>query len=105
MDIVLESMKSTIPGLSSLCIKKSFEPYWINTSSNEMIRKAMESSDDAFNRGYEELIQTWKLETLVRMETSFLKSVQQRVYGALVNAGYLTVSRSHIAYQDGIYVV
>ncbi|WP_289420676.1 AAA family ATPase, partial [Thomasclavelia cocleata] len=37
--------------------RKVLEPYWINTSSNEMIRKAMESSDDAFNRGYEELIQ------------------------------------------------
>ncbi|WP_289811614.1 AAA family ATPase, partial [Thomasclavelia cocleata] len=49
--------------------RKVLEPYWINTSSNEMIRKAMESRDDAFNRGYEELIQTGKLETLVRMET------------------------------------
>ena len=38
--------------------RKVLEPYWINTSSNEMIKKAMESSDDAFNRGYEELVQT-----------------------------------------------
>ena len=72
--------------------RKVLEPYWINTSSNEMIRKAMESSDDAFNRGYEELIQTGKLETLVRMETSFFEiNSTSSLWGLLVNAGYLTV--------------
>ena len=72
--------------------RKVLEPYWINTSSNEMIRKAMESRDDAFNRGYEELIQTGKLETLVRMETSFFEiNSTSSLWGLLVNAGYLTV--------------
>ncbi|WP_289422204.1 AAA family ATPase [Thomasclavelia cocleata] len=85
--------------------RKVLEPYWINTSSNEMIRKAMESSDDAFNRGYEELIQTGKLETLVRMETSFFEtSTTENLWGLLVNAGYLTISKV-ISYQDGLYVV
>ena len=85
--------------------RKVLEPYWINTSSNEMIKKAMESSDDAFNRGYEELIQTGKLETLVRMETSFFEtSTTENLWGLLVNAGYLTISKV-ISYQDGLYVV
>ncbi|WP_279160258.1 AAA family ATPase [Thomasclavelia cocleata] len=85
--------------------RKVLEPYWINTSSNEMIRKAMESSDEAFNRGYEELIQTGKLETLVRMETSFFEtSTTENLWGLLVNAGYLTISKV-ISYQDGLYVV
>ncbi|WP_289811197.1 AAA family ATPase [Thomasclavelia cocleata] len=85
--------------------RKVLEPYWINTSSNEMIRKAMESRDDAFNRGYEELIQTGKLETLVRMETSFFEtSTTENLWGLLVNAGYLTISKV-ISYQDGLYVV
>ena len=48
-------------------------PYWVNTSSNKMIRKAMEGRDQAFARGYEELIEKGKLETLVRMETSFFE--------------------------------
>ncbi|WP_211283592.1 AAA family ATPase [Thomasclavelia cocleata] len=74
--------------------RKVLEPYWINTSSNEMIKKAMESSDDAFNRGYEELIQTGKLETLVRMETSFFEmNSTSSLWGLLVNAGYLTISK------------
>ncbi|WP_289757342.1 AAA family ATPase, partial [Thomasclavelia cocleata] len=85
--------------------RKVLEPYWINTSSNEMIRKAMESSDDAFNRGYEELIQTGKLETLVRMETSFFEmNSTSSLWGLLVNAGYLTISKI-ISNQEGLYVV
>ena len=48
--------------------REVLEPYWINTSSNKMIRKAMEGRDQAFARGYEELIEKGKLETLVRME-------------------------------------
>ncbi len=85
--------------------RKVLEPYWINTSSNEMIRKAMESSDDAFNRGYEELIQTGKLETLVRMETSFFEmNSTSSLWGLLVNAGYLTISKI-ISNQEGLYVI
>ncbi|SET24297.1 PD-(D/E)XK nuclease superfamily protein [Thomasclavelia cocleata] len=85
--------------------RKVLEPYWINTSSNEMIKKAMESSDDAFNRGYEELIQTGKLETLVRMETSFFEmNSTSSLWGLLVNAGYLTISKI-ISNQEGLYVI
>ncbi|WP_278627399.1 AAA family ATPase [Thomasclavelia cocleata] len=85
--------------------RKVLEPYWINTSSNEMIKKAMESSDDAFNRGYEELIQTRKLETLVRMETSFFEmNSTSSLWGLLVNAGYLTISKI-ISNQEGLYVI
>lgn len=72
--------------------RKVLEPYWINTSSNEMIKIAMSNSDDAFNRGYEELIQRGKLETLVRIETSFFEiNSTASLWGLLVNAGYLTV--------------
>ncbi|MEY8676019.1 PD-(D/E)XK nuclease domain-containing protein [Thomasclavelia cocleata] len=85
--------------------RKVLEPYWINTSSNEMIKKAMESSDDAFNRGYEELIQTGKLETLVRMETSFFEmNSTSSLWGILINAGYLTISKI-ISNQEGLYVI
>ncbi|WP_288060212.1 AAA family ATPase [Thomasclavelia cocleata] len=85
--------------------RKVLEPYWINTSSNEMIKKAMESSDEAFNRGYEELIQTRKLETLVRMETSFFEmNSTSSLWGLLVNAGYLTISKI-ISNQEGLYVI
>ena len=80
-------------------------PYWVNTSSNKMIRKAMEGRDQAFARGYEELIKKGKLETLVRMETSFFEvSSTESLWGLFVNAGYLTIEKV-ISARDGRYVL
>ena len=80
-------------------------PYWVNTSSNKMIRKAMEGRDQAFARGYEELIEKGKLETLARMETSFFEvSSTESLWGLFVNAGYLTIEKV-ISARDGRYVL
>ena len=80
-------------------------PYWVNTSSNKMIRKAMEGRDLTFSRGYEELIEKGKLETLVRMETSFFEvSSTESLWGLFVNAGYLTIEKV-ISARDGRYVL
>ena len=72
--------------------RRILEPYWVNTSSNMMIRKAMEDRDSSFDRGYEKLIETGKLETTVYMETSFFEvNITENLWGLLVNAGYLTL--------------
>ena len=85
--------------------REVLEPYWGNTSSNKMIRKAMEGRDQAFARGYEELIEKGKLETLVRMETSFFEvSSTESLWGLFVNAGYLTIEKV-ISARDGRYVL
>ena len=80
-------------------------PYWVNTSSNKMIRKAMEGRDLTFAREYEKLIETGRLETLVRMETSFFEvSSTDSLWGLFVNAGYLTIERVISAFH-GRYVL
>ena len=85
--------------------REVLEPYWVNTSSNKMIRKAMEGRDQAFARGYEELIEKGKLETLVRMETSFFEvSSTESLWGLFVNAGYLTIEKV-VSVRDGRYVL
>ena len=85
--------------------RRALEPYWVNTSSNKMIRKAMEGRDLTFARGYEKLIETGRLETLVRMETSFFEvSSTDSLWGLFVNAGYLTIERV-ISHLDGLYVL
>ena len=72
--------------------RRILEPYWVNTSSNMMIKKAMEDRDSSFERGYEKLIETGKLETTVYMETSFFEvNITENLWGLLVNAGYLTL--------------
>ena len=67
--------------------------------------KAMEGRDQAFARGYEELIEKGKLETLVRLETSFFEvSSTESLWGLFVNAGYLTIEKV-ISARDGRYVL
>lgn len=85
--------------------RKVLEPYWVNTSSNTMIKKAISSSDEAFERGYEELIRNGKLETTVKMDTSFFEvNNTENLWGLLVNAGYLTLHKT-ISIQDGLYII
>lgn len=85
--------------------RKVLEPYWVNTSSNTMIKKAISSSDEAFERGYEELIRNGKLETIVKMDTSFFEvNNTENLWGLLVNAGYLTLHKT-ISIQDSLYII
>lgn len=85
--------------------RKVLEPYWVNTSRNIMIKKAISSSDEAFERGYEELIRNGKLETTVKMDTSFFEvNNTENLWGLLVNAGYLTLHKT-ISIQDSLYII
>ena len=70
-----------------------------------MIKKAISSSDEAFERGYEELIRNGKLETTVKMDTSFFEvNNTENLWGLLVNAGYLTLHKT-ISIQDSLYII
>ena len=51
--------------------RKVLMPYWVNTSSNKMIKVAMKDCDASFKEGYEELIRIGTVRTLVNFETSF----------------------------------
>lgn len=85
--------------------RKVLEPYWVNTSSNTMIKKAISSSDEAFERGYEELVRNGKLETTVKMDTSFFEvNNTENLWGLLVNAGYLTLHKT-ISIQDSLCII
>lgn len=83
--------------------KKVLAPYWINTSSNTMIKEAMQCSEQDFKDDYEKLIKTGTVETLVNFETSFyeLKNTSS-LWGLFVNAGYLTINKT-LDVLEGIY--
>ena len=85
--------------------RKMLEPYWVNTSGNIMIKKAMSNSDNSFNKEYEELIRTGKIETIVKLDTSFyeINSISC-LWGLLVNVGYLTIE-SVVSILRGRYVL
>lgn len=68
-------------------------PYWVNTSSNTMIKKAMNTSELSFRKEYEQLIREGKVATNVNLGTSFYESSStENLWGLLVNAGYLTIA-------------
>lgn len=81
------------------------QPYWVNTSSNKMIKKAMIKKDQAFNQGYEKLVTKGYLQTLVHLDTSFFESrTTSSLWGLFVNAGYLTIAKT-ISLRDRIYII
>ncbi len=85
--------------------RKKLEPYWVNTSSNTMIKNAIKESDHVFHSEYERLIQDGELETRITLETSFYEySSTSSLWGLLVNAGYLTIQET-INSLDSIYKV
>ena len=79
--------------------------YWVNTSSNSMIKQAMKRADEVFNDGYEKLVKNGELETRVRMETSFFEvNTTASLWGLLINAGYLTIDKI-ISFDQNKYVL
>lgn len=68
------------------------EPYWVNTSSNTMIKNAMDKAEAGFNEDYEYLIEHSTVDVVVNFKTSFYEQADDAsLWGLLVNAGYLTV--------------
>lgn len=66
--------------------------FWVNTSSNSMIKKLMKQSDATFNTEYERLVKQGYLETQVSLNTSFYEdNSTSNLWGLFVNAGYLTI--------------
>ena len=71
---------------------KELVPYWRNTSSNTMIKKALKESNSYFKDQYESLIRAGYLDTEVNLQTSFYEVTNaSTLWGLFVNAGYLTI--------------
>lgn len=95
MAIILETREIYNPGHYYYADSHELQPYWVNTSSNKMIKKAMIKKDQAFNQGYEKLVTKGYLQTLVHLDTSFFESrTTSSLWGLFVNAGYLTIAKT-----------
>lgn len=73
------------------------QSYWVNTSSNIMIKNAIKQitkKSSFFTDSYEKLIMDGYLETLVTLDTSFYENGSlPTLWGLFVNAGYLTIEK------------
>ncbi|MFR0759813.1 MAG: AAA family ATPase [[Clostridium] innocuum] len=79
-------------------------PYWVNVSSNQLIKKAMEEirkkpethgeHKSGFETKYEELIEKKQVETVMDLQKCFYEeSDTVSLWGLFVNAGYLTIKQ------------
>lgn len=67
-------------------------PYWVNTSSNALIRKCVLSADSEFIGQFDELILKGSVKVVANLQTSFFEiSNNGTLWGMLMNAGYITV--------------
>ena len=68
------------------------ENYWINTSTNALIRNALEEADELFLKHFDKLIKDGKAEVFANLTSSFIELRHNNsLWGLLINSGYLTV--------------
>jgi hypothetical protein len=73
--------------------KKVLDTFWVNTSSNTLVRSSIKEADFIFRRNYEKLLTDGKATVNIKLETSFIELKNaETLWGLLVNAGYLTVT-------------
>ncbi len=67
--------------------------YWINTSTNYLVKEALETADDFFKKDFELLIQHGQTEVSANLKLSFIElQSNEALWGLLVNSGYVTVA-------------
>lgn len=72
---------------------KELRPYWINTSSNQLILDLIlqKKNDREFAEEFETLIEEKEVEVMVNTDTTFWEMDNpQTLWGLLLNAGYIT---------------
>ncbi len=74
------------------CKNGELRPYWVNTSSNSVIRENLKHADETFRQDFETLVQYGEVEVALNLETSY-EELQNNatLWGLFINAGYLTV--------------
>ncbi len=72
---------------------KRLGDYWVNTSTNYLIRQSLGSAGNHFRKDFDRLIEEGETTAGVNLETSFIELQDtQSLWGLLVNSGYVTVS-------------
>ena len=76
--------------------KRIVKSYWLNTSTNALIREAILKAPGSFNKSFEQLILNGEITKYVNLEASFIELKEDAtLWGLLVNAGYLTFTRKY----------
>lgn len=72
----------------------SLDNDWINTSSNYLVKKALQEADRRFWEKFEPLVSGEEIPVWITLETSYIeRDSNYSLWGLLVNSGYLTALR------------
>lgn len=72
----------------------SLDNYWINTSSNYLVKMALKNADRRFWDKFEQLVSGKEIAVWITLETSYVeRDSNYSLWGLLVNSGYLTALR------------
>ena len=72
--------------------EQEIAPFWINTSTNLLIRQLILKADVDFKEDFEKLILNGMVEISANIEASFMElDTPATLWGLLINAGYITV--------------
>ena len=72
------------------------KPYWVNTSTNSLIKEAIPKADVYFKEAFEQLILDGEVEESVNLEASFVELEESAtLWGLLINSGYLTITKEY----------
>ena len=83
---------------SILCYleRRKLKPYWINTSTNALIKDSIRNADYDFIKAFEKLVMDDEVEVSVNLEASFMELASTKtLWGLLINSGYLTVTKEY----------
>lgn len=74
--------------------EEALKPYWLNTSTNGLIKEAITKASRDFQDNFEKLILNEEVRVSANLETAFVElATPQTLWGLLINAGYLTISK------------
>ncbi len=77
------------------CEKRELRPYWVNTSSNELIRESLRTPMRGFRAKFDELIENGSARVDINLETAYEElKTSATLWGLFCNAGYITVRKS-----------
>ncbi|MCD8131217.1 MAG: ATP-binding protein [Lachnospiraceae bacterium] len=77
------------------CKKGELRPYWVNTSSNSLIRETLKTPMKGFREKFEELIENGSARVDINLETAYQElKTPATLWGLFCNAGYITVRKS-----------
>jgi len=85
----------------------ALQPYWVNTSSNDLIRDLVIKSSIGFKKQFELLMQGIAIESTISEHVTFadLKINEDAIWSLLVASGYLKVTSSRLDGRKILYTL